>query len=234
MNERELGTVLAALRHWQKATEQELPEIISPLHFGNGLSPLSAEEINMLAGWLNCQLECALHSADGPEARIKKNRGRKYKAWISVEAINERAGTYLDLMDLGFLEPISLGQFPSLRDALRHILGLPGVNADPGDWSALSRAGAIECEIWKEHRASSPPRFSREEAQQPIGREAKAEYLSSGGIHCPFCHSFQIEGDSFECDSGVVLQEIRCLDCHRRWEDVYKLHDIQFPDRLRG
>ncbi len=53
--ERELATVLAALRYWQQdlaANEDEGP--ILPDHFEEGLAPLTVAEIDDLCERLNC------------------------------------------------------------------------------------------------------------------------------------------------------------------------------------
>ena len=61
-------------------------------------------------------------------------------------------------------------------------------------------------------------------------REAKEEYIRTGGVRCLFCGSEQIEGGSFECEAGCVWQRIRCLDCDQEWIDLYQLRDVQNPD----
>ena len=61
-------------------------------------------------------------------------------------------------------------------------------------------------------------------------REAKEEYIQSGGVHCPLCGSDQIEGGPFECEEGIASQEMRCLACDGHWDDVYILVNIYNPD----
>ncbi len=53
LNNREVATVLAALRHWQRVTNPrlELEEIASD---GGTLEPLSVEEIDDLCERINC------------------------------------------------------------------------------------------------------------------------------------------------------------------------------------
>jgi hypothetical protein len=62
---------------------------------------------------------------------------------------------------------------------------------------------------------------------KPIAPVAEAAYLAAGGVHCPFCHSAQIEGDSFEAEAGTVWQDVRCLDCGEEWQDLYTLTGIE-------
>ncbi|MFQ5491992.1 MAG: hypothetical protein ACE5GE_14845 [Phycisphaerae bacterium] len=57
--------------------------------------------------------------------------------------------------------------------------------------------------------------------------EAKQRYLKGGGVRCPFCDGDQIEGGPVEIDEGQAIQPVGCLNCDRRWNDVYTLHDIE-------
>jgi hypothetical protein len=61
-------------------------------------------------------------------------------------------------------------------------------------------------------------------------REARRKYIQMGGVRCLFCGSEQIEGGPFDCDAGVVWQEIRCLDCGEEWQDIHHLADVQNSD----
>jgi hypothetical protein len=52
LSERELATVLAALRHWQQAVPEKDAHAYSPLHFAS-VQPLSRSEIDTLCERLN-------------------------------------------------------------------------------------------------------------------------------------------------------------------------------------
>lgn len=52
-------------------------------------------------------------------------------------------------------------------------------------------------------------------------------YLDNAGNICPYCHSGNIEGGSFETDSGVASQKMDCNDCDAEWEDNYDLIGFQ-------
>jgi len=52
LTERELATVLAALRHWQRAVPEKDAQSYSPLHF-KAVQPLSHREIDSLCERLN-------------------------------------------------------------------------------------------------------------------------------------------------------------------------------------
>jgi len=41
---------------------------------------------------------------------------------------------------------------------------------------------------------------------------------------CPKCKSSEIEGGSFNADTGYAYQEMNCLECCHEWRDVYLLH----------
>ena len=54
VTDRELATLLAALRTWQgTVAEKHAQELVSPSHFEDGISPLTAEEIDELCERLN-------------------------------------------------------------------------------------------------------------------------------------------------------------------------------------
>lgn len=55
LTDRELATVLAALRYWQQdLAENEDEGPISPDHFTDKITPLSVEEIETLCERINC------------------------------------------------------------------------------------------------------------------------------------------------------------------------------------
>ena len=53
---------------------------------------------------------------------------------------------------------------------------------------------------------------------------SQRQYVKRSGNLCPFCHSHNIEGNgSIQSDADYVWQNITCLDCHKTWQDLYKL-----------
>lgn len=64
-----------------------------------------------------------------------------------------------------------------------------------------------------------------------ITEEQKKKYLDGHSHKCPFCGSPDIEGRLVEVDSGSCWQPVSCVHCGRRWEDIYKLVDVQARDR---
>ena len=153
MNKSELTTIIAALRFWQwKLLRGSAAEDLMPDHFGGGAKPLTVEEIDRLAERLNFALEVdPKHETGGKYDQLKN-----FKVWVYVEAIDEEAGEYFDLMDLGFLTPPSLGEFAHFEDAWRFVLDLPGCRYDESDLAALGQAARIEKEVWE-----SPARDAR-------------------------------------------------------------------------
>lgn len=60
--------------------------------------------------------------------------------------------------------------------------------------------------------------------EKKIKRLSQKEYVKGDGMTCPFCHSKMIEGDgSINFEGDIVSQNIYCLDCHKTWQDLYKL-----------
>ncbi len=53
LSNRELATVLAALRYWQSDLAENDDAPISPAHFDNKITPLSVDEIDSLCERLN-------------------------------------------------------------------------------------------------------------------------------------------------------------------------------------
>ena len=60
-------------------------------------------------------------------------------------------------------------------------------------------------------------------------KQAK-KYLEQGGIACPFCGSWDIDGGSMNFESGEIAQRISCHECDERWTDVYKLVAVADAD----
>lgn len=52
---------------------------------------------------------------------------------------------------------------------------------------------------------------------------SQKKYVEQDGIHCPFCDSTNLCGDSVEIDGGGATQPVSCNDCGKRWIDCYEL-----------
>jgi formate dehydrogenase maturation protein FdhE len=60
--------------------------------------------------------------------------------------------------------------------------------------------------------------------------EKAKEYLEQRGLACPFCGSWDIEGDSMDFEAGEIAQRISCHECNEQWTDVYKLAAVADSD----
>jgi len=60
-----------------------------------------------------------------------------------------------------------------------------------------------------------------------LTQEQKDAYIKNGYAKCPFCKSDSIEGGSIDVDGNETWQKVRCLDCDRVWNDLYKLYDVE-------
>lgn len=60
-----------------------------------------------------------------------------------------------------------------------------------------------------------------------ITEEQRKKYLKEGGVNCPFCGSEDIEGGHIDIDAGGAWQHITCLNCEKRWNDMYVLTDVE-------
>lgn len=74
----------------------------------------------------------------GQAGQVKPKRpaamsSRLFKLWVTIEAIQEDRDFYADLSDLGLVEPVSLGTFASLSQAIQWLLNLPGCRTDEHD-----------------------------------------------------------------------------------------------------
>jgi hypothetical protein len=57
--------------------------------------------------------------------------------------------------------------------------------------------------------------------------EVKADYLKSGGGHCPYCRSKDISAtEPVDMDGDNGGQVIECFECEKRWMDIVSLTDI--------
>lgn len=62
--------------------------------------------------------------------------------------------------------------------------------------------------------------MSATESTEPM---TKDEYVARGGVRCPHCRSWDIEGGVVEIESGTASQEVWCSSCGRAWCDTYEL-----------
>jgi len=170
-------------------------------------------------------------NADASPAPVQS--ARVFKLWVSIEAIQEDRGIYEDLTERGFIEPVSLGIFSNLSQALKHVLDLPGCLKDERDDAMLKRADKIEREIWEQIDAPSAEKEAPG-CQGTLNLEVREKYLRTRGVRCPFCGSERIEGGSFEGDGDTVWQDVECQACTRSWRDLYSLSDILFKDEKPG
>ena len=54
----------------------------------------------------------------------------------------------------------------------------------------------------------------------------KFAYIQGKGLFCPFCLSIPVEGSTIEILAGTASQEMRCPECGKAWQDIYRLVDI--------
>ena len=57
----------------------------------------------------------------------------------------------------------------------------------------------------------------------------KKAYIRSKGLVCPFCEAESVQGGFIQVEAGKAIQEMNCLECENRWQDVYQLIDV-IPD----
>jgi hypothetical protein len=60
--------------------------------------------------------------------------------------------------------------------------------------------------------------------------EKAKKYLEQGGLACPLCGSWDIQGGSMDFDAGEIAQRISCHQCSEQWTDVYRLAAVADPD----
>jgi len=51
-------------------------------------------------------------------------------------------------------------------------------------------------------------------------------YLKNHG-HCPWCDSTQLEFGDIDCKENNMRQWVECLDCDKKWFDLYTLIGFQ-------
>jgi hypothetical protein len=68
-----------------------------------------------------------------------------------------------------------------------------------------------------------------EDEEDGLTEQQRTDYLNNSS-ECPFCHSDNIEADHIEADGESAFGEVSCLDCGKRWNDVYTLTDVEVID----
>jgi DNA-directed RNA polymerase subunit RPC12/RpoP len=53
-----------------------------------------------------------------------------------------------------------------------------------------------------------------------------SKYIEEGGVCCPYCGDSGIEGGPVEIMEGIAWQDIKCSECGKEWQDIYKLFAI--------
>ena len=59
-----------------------------------------------------------------------------------------------------------------------------------------------------------------------LTKKQKSDYLKNSG-KCPYCKSDQIEGGSIEIDGETAWQTVSCLNCDKKWNDIYRLANVE-------
>jgi DNA-directed RNA polymerase subunit RPC12/RpoP len=49
------------------------------------------------------------------------------------------------------------------------------------------------------------------------------EYRALEEPRCPYCYSDEIVGGSIQIDGSTAWQPITCVDCGKRWNDIYTI-----------
>jgi len=53
-----------------------------------------------------------------------------------------------------------------------------------------------------------------------------AEYMATGGSHCPWCGSTDFCGEEIHIDEANAWQTVSCSYCGGAWNDIYSLSDV--------
>jgi transposase-like protein len=64
------------------------------------------------------------------------------------------------------------------------------------------------------------------ESNQPLTPAMVREYIASGGAHCPYCKSAEIESDHVEVDGDSAWARVSCQTCDREWQDSFVLSAV--------
>ena len=216
LNHRECATVLAALRNWQltltnlglsdrsgkdmaKALAKDMPSLD---HFEDGTKPLTVEQIDALCERINLR----------PMARI-----------VSVNIDPNTPPPTTDSAILDQIDDLLANEFgederPEIMpdacyELLRHIADdLLDTRKQPE-----SIPDACECSSTHQQRGTVCRRCWQDKV---------TPYIQRGGVACPFCESNNIEGRQFDVQAGTAWQPMKCTDCNRQWNDVYRLDGV--------
>jgi hypothetical protein len=221
---RELATILAALRNWQRTLSEcgvtdssntsQVAKVVrehrpSFDHFEDE-KPLRLPEIERLC----------LRIGLGPTP--------------SIRSINLDPSKALDTSDSSILDQIEdllVNQFgederPEISgdeayELVRHIADdlLDQRKKPQADTETAAADIPAACECSESHKEKNTVcRFCRETKITP--------YIEHGGVSCPFCKSEDIEGGSVETDQGGAFQPVACNACGAEWNDVYELTTV--------
>jgi hypothetical protein len=66
----------------------------------------------------------------------------------------------------------------------------------------------------------------------PAGQPDVKNYVDHQGIPCLYagCPGKAVGGDTLEPYGGYATQTVYCDTCHREWDDVYRLYDVDLPE----
>ena len=59
-----------------------------------------------------------------------------------------------------------------------------------------------------------------------ITAQEEKKYIERGGVKCPKCDSYDVEGKECDFDKGKMYQKVKCYNCNARWTDIYTLTGI--------
>lgn len=57
------------------------------------------------------------------------------------------------------------------------------------------------------------------------------KYVKKGGVDCPYCGHYDIQGGSINIDLGRAHQEMTCNNCDAQWDDGYTLDSVLPEER---
>ena len=166
-----------------------------------------------------------------PKFEVLLNRTVTQRYRLEVQAANKQEATEkaqaqqgdLDFNegsnsdpDYGVEEVNEVQEPPGAKDLNpRH--GVP-IDEGPRDPVPLSAA------VPTINESSTPPFVM---ADQLTAHQKKA-YLRHKGSRCPHCHSSHLEAPGRRNDGADwCTNEIKCLDCHAKWNEVFTLTDVE-------
>jgi formate dehydrogenase maturation protein FdhE len=60
-----------------------------------------------------------------------------------------------------------------------------------------------------------------------LTRVKKEEYIDRIGTMCPYCGSAKTIDGNITDKGSYCLRNMSCYDCHKQWNDIYTLTDIE-------